>query len=161
MTFHVMNNHAVKAYFETWMNLAHNRNSYEVGYYNDYTKPILIQHLQKGVTFNVLKKQIGFLKKIPGNILERLPDIGPIDIGQGEIQFDLGIPDTPVYTCELMEAYPVGINEITLGNEIENVLELTVTFAYKDWRSGREAPDDNLFASILGFGAGKLRDILD
>jgi hypothetical protein len=156
-----MNDHAVKAYFEAWMNLAHSRTSYEVGYYDDYVKPVKIQHIQRGVTYNIIKKQLGFVNKIPGFILERLPDIGPIDVSQGEIQFDLGIQDTPVYTCELLEAYPSGMNEIQLGNEVEGVLELTVTLAYKDWRSGRETPDDNLLASLLGAGAGKLRDIFD
>lgn len=161
MVFHVMHDHAVKAYFEAWMNLVHNRSTYEVGYYYDYVQPIKIQHLQRGVSFNVFKKQLGFTNKIPGNILERLPDIGPIDIGQGEIQFDLGIDNTPVYTCELLEAYPIGMNQLLLGNDVSSVLELEVTFAYKSWKSGRETPDDNLLAVLIGAGAGKLKDIFD
>lgn len=161
LTFHVMNNHAIKNYFETWQSLVHSQQSYEVNYYNNYVKPVLIQHLQRGVSFNVFKKQLGFLDKVPSFLLERLPDIGPFDFSQGEIQIDLGSNDTPVYTCLLEEAYPTTINAIQLGDDQDGIMQLTVSLSYKDWVSGRAKPNDNLGDSILGFGIKKLIDIFD
>jgi hypothetical protein len=160
-TFHVTNDHAIKTYFEEWQNLAHNRQTKEVGYYNDYVRPVLIQHVQRGNTFNLLQKQLGFTKNIPQFILERLPDIGPFDLDNGRINLNIGFRETPVYTCLLEEAYPTTINDISLTDELDGIMELQVQLSYKDWVSGRAQPRDNFADSILGTGVRKIIDIFD
>jgi len=161
LNFYVMNDHAVKNYFETWQSLVHSQQTYEVNYYNNYVKPVIIQHLQRGVSYNILRKQLGFVDRIPNFLLERLPDIGPFDFSQGEIQLDIGSNDTPVYTCLLQESYPTTMNAIQLGDAEDGVMQLSVQLTYKDWISGRAKPNDNLADSILGFGIRKIIDFFD
>ena len=159
LTFHVLNNHSVKSYFETWQSLAHSNSTYEVNYYYNYVKPVVIQQIQRGQVVPLLRKQLGFTDKIPGFILNRLPDIGPLDTSTGRISLGIEFDETPVYTCFLLEAYPTTMNAIQLGDTIENqTMELTVQLSYKDWVSGVREPNDNLAASIAGFGINKIRN---
>jgi hypothetical protein len=159
LTFHVMHDHAVKNYFETWQSLAHSNSSYEVGYYNDYVKTVIIQQVQKGVTIPIFQKQLGITNKIPPFILERLPDLGPLDTSRGTVDINFQTSSTPVYTCALMEAFPTTMNDILLGDGEDGVMELSVQLSFKDWISGRMAPDDNLGASIAGFGINKIKQL--
>ena len=159
LTFHVLNTHSIKSYFETWQSLAHSNSSYEVGYYYNYVKPVAIQQVQRGQVVPLLRRQLGFVDKIPGFILNRLPDIGPLNTSSGQLSIGLEFDETPVYTCFLLEAYPTTMSSIELGDDIENqTMELSVQLSYKDWVSGVKEPNDNLAASIAGFGINKIRN---
>ena len=48
LTFHCLNDMKIKEYFETWQNLAVNQENQEIGYFNEYTHPIIIQAYKKG-----------------------------------------------------------------------------------------------------------------
>lgn len=134
MTFLVPNDMQIKKYFEYWQSIAHNQQTYEVGYYYDYVKSIKIEHLRPGAAFPVIKKKLGITKKIPNFIKNRLPQIGPFDLGQDELDLSLGGSDRKTYEIELLEAFPTSIQDIQLGNAIDTgFMEVTVSFSYKDW----------------------------
>ena len=75
LTFYCMNDMKIKNYFEQWQELAVNRANYEVGYFNDYTHPVIIQHIKKGVGFPVKKKKLFDSGKLPSSIGSRLPKL--------------------------------------------------------------------------------------
>jgi hypothetical protein len=159
LTFIATNDHVARAYFEAWQNLAHDPNTLTVGYYKDYTFPVKIEHLQKGAAFPILKKQLGFTKKIPSFIKNRLPKIGPFDLAQDEVDLNATFGDKPVYTVVLNECFPTTINEIALSNGAEGLVEFSVQLSYKDWTSGRFKPDSNLGASVVGAGIDMIRSL--
>jgi len=47
MVFHLTNDYRVKTYFDRWQNRVVDNETYEVGYYNDYVKPIKVYQLDK------------------------------------------------------------------------------------------------------------------
>jgi len=152
LTFHVMNDYKVRNYFESWQNLAVNQDTKEVGYFNDYTHPVVIQAIRKGVGFPLKKKKIFDAGKIPSSIRGRLPRLGPLDLAQGEIDLNAITGDDIAYTCILDKAYPTTMNEIGLSNEGQ-LLELNVQLSYKNWRS---KPGDAGGSQFLEGLAGEL-----
>ena len=90
LTFHLLNDYGVRKHFELWQNLVVDQNTFEVGYYNDYVKPVTIYQLDK----NGNKK----------------------------------------YGVQLLEAYPTTMNSITLNNTQDEVVELSVSLSYKNWK---------------------------
>lgn len=148
MVFHVPSTHVVKNYFEEWQSAAWSRG--EVGYYKDYARDIVIETLKKGTSIGLFNKQIPFLDKVNPTIRNRLPDIGPFKLSQGEIDLDLSTNDEPSYTCRLIEAIPTTLGDIQLGDDQENaIMEITISFKFKDWYS--KAHDaKSIFGQILG-----------
>lgn len=150
LRFHVLNDYKVRDYFETWQSLAHNQQNKEVGYYNEYTHPVVIQALKKGTSFPIKKKQVFDAGKIPNSIRGRLPRLGPLDLAQGEIDFDFLTGDKIAYSVLLDKAYPTTMSAIDLSDEGQN-LELSVTLSYKDWRSKQgDAVGDNFISGLAG-----------
>ena len=133
-TFHVLNDMAVKQYFEDWQKSVVNTDTYEVGYYRDYTHDIKIKVLRKGISFPVYNRQLDAVKKIPSFLRNRLPNIGPINLSQGEIDLDFIIEDQVVYECTLMEAYPTTVAGVNLSNDQDQLFEINVSFTYRDWK---------------------------
>lgn len=134
LTFICMNDMKVRTYFEQWQNLAVNQETLEVGYYNDYTHPVIIQHIKKGTSFPLYKKEIFDSGKIPSSIRGRLPRLGPLDLAQGEIDLNAVFGDDITYTLVLDKAYPTSLNEIPLGDDGQ-LMEVTVQLSYKNWSS--------------------------
>lgn len=155
LTFYCMNDMKVKNYFEDWQELAVNRENYEVGYFNDYTHPVIIQHIKKGVGFPVKKKKLFDSGKLPSSIAGRLPRLGPLDLAQGEFDLDFITGDKITYTCVLDKAYPTSLQAIELTNDADSILEVTVQLSYKDWfsRKGDLVTENDGFAEGL---AGQL-----
>lgn len=150
LSFHVMNDYKVRTYFETWQNLAVNNETLEVGYYNDYTHPVVIQQIKKGVAFPLKKKKIFDSGKLPSSIANRLPRIGPLDLAQGEIDLNLLTGDKIAYTCILDKAYPTTLNAIELSDDGQN-LQLDVQLSYKNWRSeGGDAAGGGFIEGLAG-----------
>jgi len=113
MTFHVMNDYGVKKYFETWQNLAVNQETFEVGYYNDYTFQIRIDQLKKGVSLPVYSFN---------NFLD-LFSSKAVFLTEDEI----------IYSCILNNAFPTTMNAIQLNNDLDGIVELNVQLSYKNW----------------------------
>lgn len=135
LTFLVANNHNIRQYFEAWQNLAHNQETGEVGYFNDYTKDIQIHTVQKGYRNSLYKKQLGLTTKVPSIIRNRLPKIGPFDLSQDEIDVGIEFNSKKTYTCKLIRCYPTTIEDQQLGNGEEGFMELNVQLSYVDWES--------------------------
>lgn len=134
LTFHCLNDMSVRNYFETWQNLAVNQETLEVGYYNDYTHPVIIQHIKKGTSFPIKKKKIFDTGKIPSSIRGRLPRLGPLDLAQGEFDLNAVFGDDITYTLVLDKAYPTTLNAIELSDDGQ-LLEISVQLSYKNWKS--------------------------
>ena len=110
LTFHVMNDYKIKSYFEAWQNICLDQNTGELGYTNEYAKPVKIHQLKKGFGYPVY-------------------DNGTIDI-------DFVTRDQIVYSVELFDAFPTTMNAIELSDTQENTgMSLTVALAYRKWRS--------------------------
>jgi hypothetical protein len=58
LTFHCLNDMKIRRYFEIWQNLAVNQETHEVGYFNEYTHPVIIQHIKRGTSFPIKKTQL-------------------------------------------------------------------------------------------------------
>jgi len=159
LTFLVPNNHTVRAYFEAWQDEAHDQTERTIGYFEDYTYPVIISTIERGLRLGVLKKQLGFVKKIPSFIRNKLPQIGPIDLAQGEIDLGASFGTKTTYTCSLSECYPTSLADQTLGNAEEGILELSVQLSYTDWASkdGEHTGQGEMFGrGVISYALGKL-----
>jgi hypothetical protein len=133
MTFRLMNDYGAKKYFEVWQEKAVNPTTGEVGYATDYLHQVKIQQLKKGASFPIFNRSLG-IPALPPEIMNRLPQVGPVDLAQGEIDIDLVLGAKPVYTCTLIDAFPITVNTIQLGDgNGQQLIEMGVTFAYKKW----------------------------
>ena len=111
MTFYLMNDYGVKEYFDAWRNTAipeEGGNAFTSNYKSTYAKSITVHQLRQPLK--------GFSRQV-----------GPIRLG-------LGIGGGSVYSVELLEAFPVATSAIELNNELDGLVQLTVTFAYTNWR---------------------------
>jgi hypothetical protein len=79
-----------------------------VGYKEDYSGVIKIHQLRKPIA------RVGF-------------DLGPLS-------FDFDLLGASIYSVELIDAFPTTINSIELSNEANGLVEMSVTFAYTNWR---------------------------
>lgn len=134
MTFRVMNDPSVMTYFNAWQSTAVNRSTGEVGYYNDYVRDIEISILKKGVGLPIFKKE--FEVPLPTAIKNRLPNIGPINFRQGEIDLDLVTNDKVAYKIRIEEAFPAAVVGVTVSDDqVDGLIDLQVTFSYVDWKA--------------------------
>lgn len=134
MSFLVLNDPYVLEYFEKWQSLMVNQETYEVGYYTDYIRTVKIDVLKKGTSYPVFNKS--FDLKIPSFIKNSLPNIGPINFRQGEIDIDISRDDKVIYSYELLDAYPNSFIGVNLANEPGAAfMELSVTMTYRDFKS--------------------------
>ena len=111
MTFYLMNDYGVKEYFDAWRNIAipeDGSNAFTSNYKSTYAKSITIHQLRQPLK--------GFSRQV------------------GPIRFGLGLGGGSVYSVELLDAFPVGTSAIELNNELDGLVQLTVTFAYTNWR---------------------------
>lgn len=152
LTFHCLNDMKIREYFETWQNLAINQETLEVGYFNEYTHPVIIQHIKKGTSFPIKKKKLFDSGKLPSSIANRLPRLGPLDLAQGEIDLNAVFGDDITYTLLLDKAYPTTLNAIELSDDGQ-LLEVTVQLSYKNWKSRKGDSVGNDFVQGL---AGEL-----
>ena len=110
MTFYLMNDYGVKEYFDAWRNSAipeDGGNAFTSNYKSSYAKSITIHQLRQPLK--------GFSRQV------------------GPIRFGLGLGGGSVYSVELLEAFPVATSAIELNNELDGLVQLTVTFAYTNW----------------------------
>ena len=150
LTFHCLNDMKVREYFEIWQNLAVNQETQEVGYFNDYTHPVIIQHIKKGTAFPLYKKELYDAGKIPSFIRGRLPRLGPLDLAQGEFDLNLIFGDDITYTCVLDKAYPTTLQAIELSADGQ-LLEVSVQLSYKNWKSkSGDATDTGFIEGLAG-----------
>lgn len=162
LSFHVPNDFQIRHYFEDWQRLAINQDTYEAGYYNEYTFPVVLHQLRKGISLPVYKENFGDeLDFIPTNILNRLPRFElpgyggvSVDLGQGDIEVGLLTGDLVMNEVKLLNAFPTTISPITYTDASEEFVEVNVTLTYKDWVTTRNSEFDELnkdgIPTILG-----------
>jgi hypothetical protein len=130
VSFNMLNDYSVKNYFDEWQSqifeMGYGENGaltkQVVGYKDDYAYPIKIHQLRK--------LQIGFSA-----------NLGPIS---GNIGFGGG----SVYTLELIKAFPTQISEIAFSNEMDGLVEMSVTFSYTT--AVRTKPSQNFINASIG-----------
>lgn len=136
LTFLVANNHVVRQYFEAWQAEAHNPETKEIGYYDDYTYPVTIMTVERGIRFSLYKQQLGgALDRLPSGIRNRLPKIGPFDLSQNEVDVGVKLKSKDTFKCRLLDCYPTTLTEQALGNAQTGFMELTVQLSYSDFES--------------------------
>ena len=111
MTFYLMNDYGVKEYFDAWRNTAipeDGANAFTSNYKSQYAKTVTIHQLRQPLA--------GFSKQV------------------GPIRFNAGIGGGTVYSVDLLEAFPISTSAIELNNDLDGLIQLTVTFAYTNWR---------------------------
>lgn len=158
LTFYALNDFEVRKYFEVWQAAAVNHKTGTVGYLDEYTAPVTINHLKKEVAFPVIRKKLFDSSKIPSFIRGRLPRLGPLDLAQGEFDLDLFTGGGVTYSVTLNKAYPTTLQAIELGNEGQ-LLEITVQLSYKNWESkvkGRPTFGEEIAGSLLGELLGRI-----
>ena len=150
MTFHVTSSHMVKNYFMEWQKVMFDKGT--VGYYKDYARDIKIETMKKGATIPLFQRDIPFLNKLNPTIRNRLPDIGPFKLSQGEIDMDIGTKDDWSHKCRLIDAIPTTMSDIQLvDDQTDATMELTISFKFKDWVA-ESADAKSLFDNILSGG---------
>lgn len=150
MTFMLMNDYGIKRYFETWMAMAINYDTKTVRYKNQYAMPqVKIRQMKKGTALPIYSTSLG-IPKLPAELQNRLPKIGPFDLAEGEFDFDIGGKDSVVYECVLKNVFPTTMNAINLNNEPGGIAELNVQLSYDDWTSSFTDGSQNNNAQQLG-----------
>lgn len=131
LTFNMLNDYSIKTYFDQWLDLILDdgytsegkKVSQTVRYKSEYAKSVKIHQLRK--------PQVGF----SGNL--------------GPITANLGLGGGSVYTVELLEAFPTTINEITFSNDLDGIVELTVSLSFTNWK--RAKASQNFINTSIGF----------
>lgn len=122
MTFLVLNDYGVKKYFDTWQKLAYDKDIFQIGYKSDYVKDIQISQLRKGISFPGIDRNFD------------LGNLGPINFNLN-IGIDFASRASYVFTCTLMDAFPVSIDSIQLNNDQDGLVELRATFTYTKYKT--------------------------
>lgn len=164
LTFHVTNDYKIRKYFDRWQQLAINTKTQDVGYFDDYKKTISIMQIRKGIGFPIWRNNFpGWYDDIPSNIKNRLPELpwpkdlpfkNPIDLRQGEIDLAFITPEMTTYTIDLLDAYPTSLSSIDLNNEMDGLIELSVSLSYRNWldrddKKGDQEGVTGIIAQIL------------
>lgn len=108
MTFYLMNDYGVKDYFDSWRSTVIDENGMASNYKNEYAYTVSIHQLRQPLK--------GFTKQV------------------GPIRFNAGLGGGSVYSVDLLEAFPIASSAIELNNDLDGLVQLTVTFAYTNWR---------------------------
>lgn len=160
MNFLLLNDYGARKYFETWQGTIIDQETLEIGYHNEYAKTVKIAQLKKGFGFPGFKTSLG-LPTLPADFQNMLPRIGPFDFAQGELDIGLISGDQIVYECELLEAFPVTMGQIQVGSgALDSYIQLSIQFAYKNWRSDFKGDPGGIGSFIKKTGAGFLSSLI-
>tara|TARA_B100000780_G_C21039241_1_gene416953 strand:+ start:269 stop:877 length:609 start_codon:yes stop_codon:yes gene_type:complete len=120
LSFHVTNDYNIKRYIESWMNLAVNNDTYELGYKygnredgSGYAKEVVIHqlaHINSETTYPINNPLV-----VPGGLSNPRSE--------------------KVYTCVLEGAFPTSMNNIELQNDLDGLVEMSLSLTYTNWRS--------------------------
>ena len=134
MSFLVLNDYGIKKYFDAWQKLAVDFETYEIGYFNEYTRNIKIQQLRKGYNPPIYSTPAN-LPKLPIDVKYDLSNPVPF-LATGQVNTSFVSKEDVIYQCELIDAFPTTITPIQLNNDMDGLVELNVSFSYTNWTSG-------------------------
>jgi len=148
MTFLLLNDYGIRAYFEEWANKIIDPDTYEPGYKNEYTAQVKIEQLKKGIGLPVYSTPIN-LPLLPTEIQNRLPSILGFDLARGQFDLDFITNDQVIYEVTLENAFPTTISDVELSNAAnDQILEFTVGFSYTKYNTkNRQATPVSDFAT--------------
>jgi hypothetical protein len=115
LSFYLLNDYGVMNYFDEWRSRILDEDNMTVGYKRDYSFPVKIHQLRRPL-INVSKS------------------LGPIRI-------NLGAGGGSVYSVELIDAFPTTINSISFSNDLDGLVEVSVSLSYTNWT--RISPSQN------------------
>ena len=150
-TFLLLNDYGIRKYFEAWQEKTVTSN-YQIKYKNEYAFQIKVSQLKKGFGLPVYSTPLG-IPRLPAEIQNRLPKIGPFDFAQGQFDLDFLSGDKSIYTMTLEDAFPTTISQAPFGNGINDaIIELSVTLAYTKYTTvNRQAnPINDFIQSQVG-----------
>ena len=116
MTFYALNDYGIRKYFDNWRSVmigdsktmaSGGMQNGEIAYKSDYVAPVKIHQLSKP------QVRIGF-------------DLGPLNV-------DFDLLGNSIYSVELIDAFPTTISSIELGNDLDSLVEVSVTFSFTNW----------------------------
>lgn len=130
LTFYMLNDYSIKNYFDEWFNLiiddgygeSGKKLAQSVKYKDEYAKTVKIHQLRK--------PQIGFSGSL------------------GPISANVGLGGGSVYTVELIEAFPTTVNEITFSNDLDGIVEMSVSLTFTNWKKAK--PSQNFISASIG-----------
>jgi len=122
ISFLVLNDYRVKRYFDAWRALTVNETAQTANYKDEYKRSVKIHQLAVAVPSLTasLGVQAGPISKSVSRSFAPFPQI--------QIQ-------KPVYSVELLEAFPITTTATEFVQEPDGFLEMSVQFAYTNWRA--------------------------
>jgi hypothetical protein len=109
LTFYCLNDYGIVKYFDEWRSITISETPGEANYKKDYARSIKIHQLRK-------------------------PLIGA-GANLGPIRVNLGLGGGSVYSVELIDAFPINVSTIELNNELDGLVQVSVTIAYTNWQN--------------------------
>lgn len=116
MTFYALNDYGIRKYFDNWRSVmvgdsktmaSGGMQNGEIAYKSDYVASVKIHQLSKP------QVRVGF-------------DLGPLNV-------DFDLLGNSIYSVELIDAFPTTISSIELGNDLDSLVEVSVTFSFTNW----------------------------
>ena len=151
MSFLCLNDYKTKKYFEEWQNQCINQETGEIGYHKDYVKDVVIKQMKKGFGFPLFNKTINRNIRLPAEIQNRLPKIGPLDFAQGEIDLDFVTEGDVIYECKLEDAFPTTLQAVELGDgNVDSLVQISVQLSYRNWVGRFPQIQSKLGTQIVG-----------
>jgi hypothetical protein len=123
LTFYLLNDYGVKNYFDAWKDQIINEETGEVGYKNQYAKPVKIHQLRK--------PQIG-----------KSARLGPLSV-------NIGLGSGSVYSIELEDAFPTALGAVDFNNSADGIVEFNVSLAFTTWK--KITPSQKFINVDIGF----------
>jgi hypothetical protein len=123
LTFLLTNDYSVRNYFDAWRSVILDEEGQTVAYKNQYEQRVVIHQLANSV---------------PSIFGTASINIGPISAGfSGGVGFpfdgNVNIT-TPVYSVELINAFPTTIGQIDFNNDADGFIEMQVQMSYTNWK---------------------------
>jgi len=123
LSFLMTNDYSAREYFDAWRSVILGEDSHTVAYKNQYEKRVIIHQLANS---------------IPSIFGSASIAVGPISAG---FSAGIGLPfggnlniTTPVYSVELINAFPTTIGQIDFNNDQDGLIEMTVQMSYTNWK---------------------------
>lgn len=120
MNFFVLNDYGIINYLNAWRGRTINENFHAAQYKSVYQKPISVYQLRK-------------------------PFVSDPGIQVGPVSLDLEVGGGKVYGVKLIDAFPTTVNQIDFSNELDGLIEVTVSFSYTNWIKEEVSLTDQFF----------------
>ena len=124
LTFYMLNDYGVMNYFDTWRSKILNEDNLTVGYKNEYAYDVTIHQLRK-------------------------PQVTLASERVGPLSINIGAGGGSVRSIRLEKAFPTTIGQIDFSNDLDGLVELTVSLSYTNWK--KVTPSQNFINVDLGF----------